>query len=99
MKNKYDIVNGTVFIHINCKYLEASTRAPKRSSVSSMWDLRNHIWIRRWSKMANFHRYSQFCCNGGSPKLVAEFDNGKTWYVIGFMSELIDELPDWNPTL
>lgn len=56
-------------------------------------ELLNHPWIKEWSKDEGFHRYSL-----SNQLLIAEFEQGKKWWVLGYIKhpEYID-LPVWEP--
>lgn len=67
------------------------------------WEaLKNHERIKRWSSRKDFYRFSK---DTYPPRdfvvpfpasLMAELRKGREWWVIGHMSEVPDELPEWE---
>jgi hypothetical protein len=43
-----------------------------------------------------FHRYSVSRYDAGNLVLMAEYNDGFTWYVVGYLSDDIKELPNWK---
>ena len=76
-------------------------------SFSCLKDLLNIAWVDSFRKLPNgqnkpnFHRFSisKYSDHPGYEyTLMAEYDDGKTWWVIGYLdeNEIIKELPIWE---
>jgi len=76
-------------------------------AFTSLKELLNIDWVDNFRKMPNgqidpnFHQYStnKYSDHKGCEYvLMAEYNNGHSWYVIGFMdeNEVIKELPAWE---
>lgn len=62
---------------------------PSNFTFETIDELREHL--REWELKKGFHRWSL-----SENRLMAEYDSGKQWYVVGYVSEPID-LPQWIP--
>lgn len=49
-------------------------------------------WLGRWRTMKNFHRFSL-----SADHLMAEFDEGNSWFVVGSFEGGTPKLPLWSP--
>jgi hypothetical protein len=67
------------------------------ATVKSVEDLDRIEWIRSWRRDPAFYRFSLSLKrgDGGRPLLMAEFDGGKIWYVVGRLSEPLEGLSMW----
>ncbi len=54
-------------------------------------------FVKSWSQHEGFHRYSQYAY-AGQTKLLAEFDGGARWHVVGMLDAPLPdgELPHWK---
>jgi len=66
---------------------------PKKGTFRSLPELLQVPWVAAWTDDPNFHRFSV----SDRTRLMAEFDGGKVWWVVGFLSEVPDGLPVWEP--
>lgn len=74
------------------------------NEFNSVEELLRIPWVKQFSngEVKNFHRYSVSMPNKkwGESKchLMAEYDNGAVWWVVGKMdeNEIIEELPKWE---
>lgn len=62
---------------------------PECVGFNTLEELLNIDWVKWWSKQSNFHRYSY------DSYLMAEFDEGYTWYAIGMLRNSVN-LPKWE---
>ncbi len=73
------------------------------NEFNSIDELLNIDWVKNFSlgmdekPNPHFHKYS--ISDDGRPTLMAEFEDGKTWYVIGFIDDIepVKDLPPWRP--
>lgn len=78
-------------------------KAKKSSSVvfHTLEDLLNidHVSKFKISKFQEkpFFRFSLSKETDKKYILMAEYDNGKSWWVVGFINQNIEDLPTWNP--
>jgi len=66
--------------------------------VFNQQDLLNIDWVKHLAEMKNFHRFSQSVHSFGDSKkfgLMAESDQGKVFYVVGWLTEDLG-LPEWQ---
>ena len=71
----------------------------ERAEFNSQEELLAHPWIDDWTKHEGFLRFSLSPQGRGyETHLMAEFDEGKKWWVLGYLSttEGLD-LPRWKP--
>lgn len=54
-------------------------------------------WIKAWAKDPGFRRFSISMPPGGEGNwlLMAEYDDGKRWFVVGYLDKRV-ELPMWE---
>lgn len=45
-------------------------------------------WVAWWTKRVGFHRFSQ-----DKERLMAEYQNGRLWYIVGYLKEPVEGLP------
>lgn len=70
---------------------------PVTDSVETLDELMALPWVKKWTQVENFHRFS-VAQNTVQPSLMAEFNNGLTWWVTGFFKGSVPpELPTWTP--
>jgi hypothetical protein len=80
----------------------------KTKAFSSLKELLNIEWVDTFRKLPNgqinpnFHQYSvskHSNHKGYEYVLMAEYNNGYDWYMIGYLDEndIIKELPAWEP--
>lgn len=60
------------------------------ATVDRVEDLVRVDWIRSWSELPGFWGYA---ADRAGRLLVAEFDAGNRWWVVGYMSEWLPGLP------
>jgi hypothetical protein len=70
---------------------------PQTMRVESWQEVRRLDWVDLWSKDPGFHRYSVDRHCYPRPLLMAEFNGGREWYVLAYLSEDLRELPAWKP--
>jgi hypothetical protein len=65
----------------------------------SQEELLAHPWIASWAQEKGFFRYSLSPQGRGyETHLMAEFDEGKKWWVLGYLSDTEGlSLPKWKP--
>jgi hypothetical protein len=77
----------------------------EKSEFNSLTELFNIEWVDNFRKLpnnrvnTNFHRYSvSKSVSSNGYVLIAEYDNGFEWWVIGFTDDdkIINELPEWE---
>ena len=55
-------------------------------------------WIDGFTKQHNFHQFSiGDKSNIGKPALMAELNEGESWWVIGWLDHAVEGLPKWEP--
>jgi len=68
----------------------------KQALVDSADDLLRVPWIHEWRSHGLFYRFSQDL--GTLPvALMAEFEEGRRWYVVCFLNQPLPGLPTWQP--
>lgn len=70
---------------------------PKTAKFKSLSALLRVPWVAKWAADASFHRFSVNNRIRQQPLLMAEFENGSVWYVVGFLTEVPAGLPVWEP--
>jgi hypothetical protein len=86
----------------------------KQTILETADDIPNDPWLKTWMRddpwarrekdgtvtrgVFKFYRFSQSTEHGATPTLMAEYDNGDRWWVIGYMSAPLDGLPEWRMT-
>lgn len=68
-------------------------------SFGSIEELLEIDWVKDFGSQPKFHQYS-ISDKKGYSNLMAEFEDGCKWYVVGYLSnaqELMNGLPDWHP--
>jgi hypothetical protein len=71
----------------------------EKSEFNSLKELFDIEWVDNFRKPPNFHRYSvSKSVSGKGYVIIAEYDNGYEWWVIGFTDDdkIINELPTWE---
>ena len=89
-------MNATIYQHIP-NWSDADSETSKFSDLDSLLSL---PWVKSFSEQDGFHRFSVDRNNepNGSHWLMAELNGGKSWHVVGKLSNAsLDELPDWIP--
>ncbi len=71
---------------------------PKSAEVESVEDFATIWWIEGWSREEGFWRfaYADGRHEAGGPNhlsLMAEFEEGRKWVLVGSLSELLPDLP------
>jgi hypothetical protein len=64
---------------------------PKKAEFDSLEQLLEVDWVKSWKDRQGFHRFSV-----NKNKLMAEYMQGRLWYVVGFIKEPIEGLPTWK---
>ena len=58
-------------------------------------------WVKNftkcWDSDNTFYRFSVVREDNYGYKLMAELNEGKKWWVVGFINTDVEELPDWSP--
>ena len=67
---------------------------PKVAELSTVEDLNSIDWVRQHREDPEFYRFSL-----SDRLLMAEFENGDRWWVVGILSEPLPGLPDWKMTV
>ncbi len=68
----------------------------KKGEFSNQEELESVDWIKNW--MEPFRGYEFFRFSMADNTLMAEYDEGRHWWVIGFVDNLpVDFLPRWKP--
>jgi hypothetical protein len=62
---------------------------------NSLEELVNLPFVKSMANRENFYRFS--ITTDKTKKLMAEYNEGGEWWVVGFLSETIAELPEWSP--
>lgn len=65
---------------------------PQSATFSSLDELREVPFVRRFMEAPDFFRLSQ-----DDPYLIAESFEGRHWWVIGRLAQPCDDLPIWRP--
>lgn len=66
---------------------------PKEVSFETHAELMAIPFVKNFSAWPNFYRYSK-----SKSKLIAEYDNGKTWFVVGTLIDIdLVDMPIWVP--
>lgn len=69
----------------------------KLERIESAADLDSIEWIRSWREDPGFYRFSVTRDPDYLKLLMAEFDQGRKWYVVGILSNDLPDLPAWVP--
>ncbi len=59
-------------------------------------DLKDISFVKRWMDDPKFYQLS-ICRYDGSKDLMVELDEGKWWWVVGYLEHDVPELPSWKP--
>ena len=68
---------------------------PKLEHIESAADLDSIEWVQSWRQDPGFYRLSVAREAGRFKLLMAEFDRGAKWYVIGTLTADLPDLPTW----
>lgn len=80
-------------------FIETDT-PPKRDDVDTVTELLDLGWVRRWRDGRGFFRFS---LSSDTELLIAEFDGGARWFVVGTIYTKrgvgadVSALPTWTP--
>lgn len=66
---------------------------PKTCNFSNIEDLQDIPFIKRYMEMLEF---TQLSVADNGKILMAEYDNGKHWWCIGYFETPVDDLPKWK---
>ena len=71
---------------------------PQEVTVESVEDLARLEWIRSWRDDPGFYRFSMSPRVPGwhSALLIAEFQEGRQWWVVAYLKDTIPGLPLWE---
>jgi hypothetical protein len=70
---------------------------PEDVPFDTVEELLNLPFVAHWTTVRdNFHRFSM-TRGEGFPHLMAELDNGATWWVVATLDRDVPELPTWQP--
>lgn len=68
---------------------------PKVEKFKNLEELLNIEWVKHFSELKKFYQYSV----SDRCRLMAEYDDGYSWYVIGYLDiglfESMPQLPEW----
>jgi hypothetical protein len=67
----------------------------KLERIENVADLDGIDWLQSWRRHPDFYRFSVSRDAGRMKLLMAEFDQGRKWYVVGILSNDLPELPEW----
>lgn len=71
-------------------------RPPHEATVVTVAEMLDLKFVRPWKDQENFHRFSVSRASTGNV-LMAEVDEGRRWYVVGFIEAGdVSELPEWR---
>jgi len=71
---------------------------PETVEFTTVEELLEIPFVNDWNRDEDFFRFSIGSRKNRISLLMAEFDKGKAWYVVGHMENVNDiELPDWKP--
>ena len=57
--------------------------------------LRLH-WVKAWKEQRGFFKFSIHYSHDGLYHLMAEYDEGRGWWVVGTLDEYVPSLPFWE---
>lgn len=69
---------------------------PREDEFETLDQLLNIDWVKTWADRKDFYRFS-LDCSPGENILMAEYNGGKVWWVVGFIDNYIEGLLDWVP--
>lgn len=70
--------------------------APDTAEYTSTETLMAAPFVKRWATVKpRFHRFSLSRDHMPRPYLMAEFDEGREWWVVGFMDGDLPDMPEW----
>jgi hypothetical protein len=77
----------------------ASDFAPRYAQFSSIDELLDIEWVRKWKDIGQFDQFSISPSERGPSSLMAEYEDGRKWWVIGFIDrkDIPKQLPIWEP--
>lgn len=67
----------------------------ENGEVSTLAELLAVPFIASWGEEPSFHRFSVSEYESGKHTLLCELQEGRTWFVVAWVSEPFDELPRW----
>ena len=72
--------------------------SPRQADFNTKEELLELDFVKSWSRGKGFHRFSLTDYGAGFKLLMAEFDGGKRWYVVGFIypGETTLDFPEWD---
>lgn len=65
---------------------------PRSVEFSTLSELLSIDFVQRFRNLNNFYQFSI-----SNNRLMAEYENGYKWFVVGFLDEQFKELPKWEP--
>jgi len=68
---------------------------PKLERIETAADLDGVDWLQSWRRHPDFYRFSVSREAGRMKLLMAEFEKGRKWYVVGILSNDLPDLPAW----
>lgn len=71
---------------------------PAEATFSTLDELLSVPFVARFREIVDpgkpFHRFSY---SEDGNLLMAEYDEGRSWWVVGYLREAVDGLPNWEP--
>ncbi len=55
------------------------------ANIDTLAELLEVDWVKTWSLDDDFHQYSLNQLSPGNSALVAEYNEGRRWWVVGYM--------------
>jgi len=67
---------------------------PKVVEFNTLEELLRVDFVKKWAGQDGFHQFSLDAINGNL--LMAELDDGDSWYVVGVLQDAVPGLPTWK---
>jgi hypothetical protein len=74
--------------------LETGTNVQDFNTLEELLEI---PFVKKWSTEKNFYRFSLADYALNFQLLVAEFNDGKRWFIVGFIENCNIDLPQWKP--
>jgi hypothetical protein len=79
-------------------FVEGDEDTRKVAHFSDLASLLRIEWVKRFTKVKNFHQLSINLISSDHCLLIAEYKGGKEWYVVGYITQVGLGLPIWKPS-
>jgi len=60
-------------------------------------ELLNIEWVKAFAETPRFHQFSVSRYDHGQHVLMAEYREGKEWWVVGYLDDPVKDLPAFDP--